>query len=368
MRQLGLAAIVLVGAGGLLSGFSEAVESAAVKIGVPARYVQATPSAHGSIAGGQFRTQRLQVQLTESAAGSATGVARTAATYASGYVVFNHSCPSVNPTCPGAPTKPGYEVCYINPAGGALCYVLQATISCFCGERVPVRARGPGSTFNIAPHSVTYLGWADPWVTVDNPDWITGGTDPTSSPVVQQSDLDAVRTTLAAQLTSDLDAALEAKAQTLHYMVDGAPTLSVSSDVNAGTHASSFQVTISGTLAATAFADADAMATLAGSMTAEVPPGYRLGAAPALIDYQVVDSNAQGEVTVRAKVVGLVLREISAQQLRSMLRGVTPGAAVEAIRSLAPGSNVEIRLSPVTAPLLPMNAGHITIDVVTAGT
>ena len=365
MRVIGLAAIALVLAGALIGGFSVSLEAAAIKISVPARYIEATASAHGAPAGGQFATRRLEVQLTESVQGSATGVARTAATYASGYVVFTHSCAAI-PTCPGAPAQPGYEVCSVNPAGGAWCYVLQATVSCYCGEHVPVRARGPGSTFNKGPHTVTTLGWGDPWVSVDNPAPISGGSDAYSSPIVQQSDLDAVRASLSAQVTDELNAAIQTKAQNLHYLADNSPSLSVSSDLAAGAHSSSFQVTISGSLGATAFADSDAMASLGKSLSAKVPPGYRLGAPPGLIDYRVADFNARGDVTVTADAVGLLLREISAQSLRPRLRGMTPGAAATVIQGLAPGSSIDIRLSPIAAPLLPLNPDRISIEILTA--
>src|SRR5713226_1061672 len=150
-RLIGLAAVVLIAAAaaGNALAFLFFIEAATVRITTPDSYVETTATVHGALTGGQFKTERLQVALTERAHGTATGVAQTAATYATGYVVFNQSyCPPSNYYCPPQPVKSGLGVCRVNPAAGAWCYILQSAVSCYCGERVPVRARGPGSTFN----------------------------------------------------------------------------------------------------------------------------------------------------------------------------------------------------------------------------
>ncbi len=359
---------MLVAASGAGSLFASLffIETAAIRITTPERYVETTPAVHGALTGGQFKTERLQVALTESARGTATGVAQTATTYATGYVVFNQShCPPSN-YCPPPPAKPGYEVCRVNPAGGAWCYILQSAVTCYCGERVPVRARGPGSTFNAPANSVNYVGWVNPYVTVNNPAPIAGGADASSSSVVQQSDLDAVRAALSSQLTADLQSALRQKAQDLHTIADAAPALTVSSDVNAGAHNSTFQVTVSGTLGATTFADADAKALIANALVERVPAGYQLNGPEQIADYQIQTSDPQGDVNVTGRASGYVVPRVSVNSLRSRLRGLDSGAARRLIEAVAPGSAVEIRLGPVPAPLLPLNADHITIVVVAA--
>ena len=364
--RIGLVAVVLVaaaGAGGVF-GFLIFSETAAIRITTPETYIETTAAVRGSLTGGQFRTERLQVALTESANGTATGVTRTAASYATGYVVFNkNSCLPSN-YCPPAPAQPGYEVCRVNPAGGAQCYVLQSAVTCYCGDRVAVRARGPGSIFNAPANSVNYVGWINPYVTVDNPGPITGGANASSSPVVQQSDLDSVRIAVSSQLTADLQSALRQKAQNLHYVADAAPALTVSSDVNAGANSSTFQVTVSGTLGGTAFADPDAKALIASALVEKVPAGYQLTGPEQIADYQIQTSDPQGDVTVTGRASGYVMPRVSVTSLQSRLRGLDSGAARRFIETVAPGSAVEIRLAPAPAPWLPLNADHITILVV----
>jgi hypothetical protein len=367
-RLIGLAAGALVSAAGAGTAFAFlfSIETATIRITTPDRYVETTAEVHGAVTGGQFKTERVQVALTESAQGAATGVAQTAATYARGYVVFNQSYCQPSNYCPPPPAKSGYEVCRVNPAGGAWCYVLQSAVSCYCGERVPVRARGPGSTFNAPANSLTYVGWVNPYVTVDNPAPITGGVDASSSPVVKQSDLDAVRAALSSQLTADLQSALHQKAQNLHYIADAGPALTVSSDVPAGANNGTFQVTVSGTLGATTFADADPQAVIATALLERVPAGYQLNGPARIADYQIQTSDPQGDVNVTGRAIGYVMPRVSVSSLRARLRGLDSGAARRLIEIVAPGSAVEIRLGPVPAPWLPFNADHITIVVVEA--
>ena len=366
---IGLAAVVFLAAAGAENAYAFLFfgEAATVRITTPDSYVETTAAVRGAVTGGQFKTERVEVALTEHAQGAATGVTNTAATYATGYVVFNQSsCPASNYYCPPAPAKPGYEACRINPAGGAWCYVLQSAVTCYCGEKVPVRARGPGSTFNAPANSVNYVGWMSPFLTVDNPAPITGGAGATSSPLVLQSDLDAARAALSSQLTADLQSALLEKVQNLHYIADANPVLTVSSDVGAGAHSSTFQVTASGTLGATAFADSDAKAVIANSLAARVPAGYQLSGAGQVDDYQIQTSDPQGNVTVTGRASGYVTPTASVKLLQSRLRGLDSGAARRLIETVAPGSAVEIRVGPVSVPWLPLNPDHIKIVVVEA--
>src|SRR5260370_2143142 len=72
--RIGLVAVVLVaaaGAGGVF-GFLIFSETAAIRITTPETYIETTAAVRGSLTGGQFRTERLHVALTESANASPT--------------------------------------------------------------------------------------------------------------------------------------------------------------------------------------------------------------------------------------------------------------------------------------------------------
>jgi hypothetical protein len=157
---------------------------------------------------------------------------------------------------------------------------------------------------------------------------------------------------------------LHVEAQGLRYVSDSVPAVVVSSNVVAGARSGTFQVTESGTLGATAFRDADAQRLMERALSDQVPDGFRLGTTPEISDYKIQDSNEQGDVTVTGKASGSLVAKFSIDSLRSNLRGLDIAAARQAIDSVAPGSLVEIRLAPVLAPWLPLNAGHISISIV----
>jgi hypothetical protein len=136
--------------------------------------------------------------------------------------------------------------------------------------------------------------------------------------------------------------------------------------VSAGANSNTFQITASGTLGATAFADADAKAVIANTLVQGVPRGYQLNGPAQIGDYQIETSDPQGNVNVTATVSGYAMRSISVDSLRSSLRGLDSAAARRLIETVAPGSAVEIALAPATAPWLPFNADHITIVVLDA--
>ena len=149
----------------------------------------------------------------------------------------------------------------------------------------------------------------------------------------------------------------------MHVIADGPPAITVTPSVASGARTATFQVTGSGTLSATVFRDSEAQAVIAKSIEGWVPGGFRLNAAPVVTDYQVENSNAKGDVTVTGKATGYLVVNLSVDALRLQLRGLSAGAARDAIEAAAPGSRVEIRMSPLSAPLLPFDTARISISV-----
>jgi hypothetical protein len=323
---------------------------------------------HGALNGGQFETQRLRVALTETMQGRASGVAKTPAKYATGFVVFNHTCFSLLPNTPCQATPPVAAGNVVWNTKGTMTYVLLASVTCFCGESVPVRGYSPGSIGNAAAHTISLYvkpNGFTPFESADNPRQISGGIDATSAAVVMQSDLNAVRATLGARLNADLESALRTRSGELHYMVDS-PTIRTSSDFSAGGRSATFQMMASGSLTATAFADADARSVIAKMLDGEVPSGWRLIAPASIIDYALKAWTTNGDVTITGSANGYVVRQVPTESLPMRLRGLNSHAAFEVIQDVARGSTVELRTAPMSAPWLPLNADHISVVVVPA--
>jgi hypothetical protein len=148
-------------------------------------------------------------------------------------------------------------------------------------------------------------------------------------------------------------------------MVDS-PTIRTSSDFSAGGRSATFQMMASGSLTATAFADADARSVIAKMLDGEVPSGWRLIAPASIIDYALQAWTANGDVTITGSANGYVVRQVPTESLPMRLRGLNSHAAFEVIQDVARGSTVELRTAPMSAPWLPLNADHISVVVVPA--
>jgi len=345
------------------------VESATVRIATHAWTLDSWVTLHGAPTGGQFQTGRVKASLTETATGTATGTARSAGRYATGYVVFAYICPAGGAGCKPPPIGPDYPVCRVpDPSNGVLCYATQVIVTCFCGERVPVRARAPGAAFNVPANALNGVtgNTAIGAISVRNPAPISGGSDGVAVTVVTQTDINSAAAALTTRLRTDLQAALPRATSGQHVVPDGSAPVTVSTSVAAGARASTFEVTATGTLGGTTFRDADVQPLIAESLNHFVPAGFRLRAAPSVSEYRVEDSDQRGNVTVSGKVEGDLVSIFSVDSLRVELRGQDLGVARAIVEAAAPESKVDIRTTPLGLPWLPMNAARISIVVIAA--
>jgi hypothetical protein len=230
-----------------------------------------------------------------------------------------------------------------------------------------VRATTTGAAGNTGKSTVTVINDRSQYPTdlrVTNRSSITGGTEVRSAQVIQQSDFDLVRNSLATTVTASLAAALSTKATQMTYAADGRPTLTLTSDHKVGDRVNSFKITMTGRLGATVFSDADARALMLKIFTARVPAGKQLTSDAVNITWQVQKAGPDGAVTVNATAVGYIAPTVPTTTLRDKLRGLSAAEAKRSIERAVPGSQAEIHISPVVVPFLPLNRDHITITVV----
>jgi Baseplate J-like protein len=233
--------------------------------------------------------------------------------------------------------------------------------------KVSVRATSPGASWNTPANTVTVTGDSGQYpndLHVTNPAAIAGGADAHSAFVIQQSDWDAARSVLTARVTDALDVALKAKAVQMSYIANGPPMLTVFSAHKVGDMVPSFTMTVTGTIAATAFSDAEARALLRSALEAKVPSDQQLTSDAIQITWQILQTGANGDITVLGKAVGFVAPRLATDTLRARIRGLSPADARKSLERAVPGSSVEIRISPVAVLWLPLFAQHISMTVV----
>jgi hypothetical protein len=200
-------------------------------------------------------------------------------------------------------------------------------------------------------------------VTVTNPQPIAGGADATTGPVVQQTDLDRTQLALTAKVAQDLDAAIKAQAEGLGYLADGQPTLNVTSDHKVGDPVATFTMTMTGSLGATAFSLSKADALMRAALTQKVPKGYQLTADPIQTSYQADKPNANGDVTIKGSAVGVLIPNVTAEQLKARIKGLRVDTARHQLELLAPGTTVDMTVKPAV-PWLPVLQDHISLTIV----
>jgi hypothetical protein len=308
-----------------------------------------------------LQTQRIHADVTDSQQGTASTVV-TNPIYASGQVVF-----SCSPACKQAPlTIPqGTLITTAKSLGYSTQAAAMITTTTGSSAPVAVRATAPGAAWNADSNTLTTVANSpDPNLHVTNSAAITGGANPRSAQVIQQSDFDAVRNALTVKVNDELAVALKFNAHGMSFVADGVPVINLTSDHNVGDETPTFTITMTGTSGAVAYSDSQAEALLRSALQAKIPEGDELTDDPIQAVFQIGQPNANGDVSLIGKASGFAIPKLSQQSLRSQIRGLTPAQAARSLQHTAPGSVIEIRISPSAMPWLPVVADHISLTVV----
>jgi hypothetical protein len=332
-------------------------ETATVKLSVPPHRLQADLTINAGPSGPDLSTTHIEAQLTESQQGTAS-TTQVGGSNATGRVVFRCS-----PQCPTGQRMPQGTI-VATPNGIQFATQAPAILTATGQSEVGVRAVQAGAAGNVAASTITII------VTnhsnnlqVSNPSPTSGGVDGRTEQVILQSDLDAVSTALAAKVTDDLNAALKARSPGLTFVLDEPPTLNVSSDHNVGDKVPTFNITIIGSMSATAFSEESAKALLRSALERKVPAGSQLTSDPIVTEYKIVRLSSRGNVTISGSAVGFITPKISSSTLAGQIRGMSVGDARNHLQRAVPGSRVEIKTSPAAAYWLPLITKNIKLTV-----
>jgi hypothetical protein len=335
------------------------METATVKLTVPSSKVSTNLTINGGPNGRDLTTTHIQASVTDSVQVTASTVVVPPA-YASGQEVFTCS------PCPATPIdlKEG-TVVSTAPAANKVHFatLAQAQVSAGKPASVAVRALIPGVGGNVAAKTVTVMDQPITGVTVTNPTATTGGVDSTATQVVAQSDLDVAQALLTTQSTNDLNATLKAQAEGLDYLPDGQPTLTASADHKVGDQVSSFTMTMTATLGAIAFSAGKADALMRAALSKKISKGFQLTTDPIQTAYQIAKPAANGEVTIKGTAVGVVVPNVTADDLRSRIKGMRVDAAKRQLLVLAPGATIDMVVKP-NVPWLPVLQDHIAVTII----
>ena len=332
------------------------METATVKLVVPASKLVANVTMKGGPHGQDLTTTTIVADISDSQQGTASPMT-VPPTLATGQVVFTCSpCSTTATPIPFGTT--------VSTAAGVHYDVGSGEVSAAHPSlTVAAHAFVAGKAGNTAANTVTVIDKPIPNVKVTNPQPFAGGNDATTNQVVQQADLDRVRLELTAKVSQDLDAALKAQAEGLNYLTDGQPTLAVTTDHKVGDQVATFNMTIAATLSAVAFSQAQADLIMRNALDKNLPKKYQLTADPIQTVYQVQKPNANGDITIKGTGTGVMVPNVTAGELKARIRGMRVDAARQQLQLLAPGTTVDISVKP-SVPWLPVLQDHINLTIV----
>ncbi len=319
--------------------------------------------------------QHLDVEVTDTAQGTATGTLPVAPTYAYGQVRFLMVCRPA-PTTPGCqPFTVRSGTVVVSVRGIRYVTTSPATLLPPPGSQTAfasIRAVGFGAGGNTGPGTIMAIEnnplppgpSAQGVLQAFNYSAVSGGADAREAQVIQQSDVDAAREALAARVAYALGTEMMAKAERMTYVVDGSPTLDFTSDHAVGDEATSFTLSVTGKQSAKAFSDTEAKAILQTALRPQILPGYELAPDAIKVSYQFVQTADSPDVVVSASAVGYAVPKVAMSTVRARLKGRSVSDANTLLRQDFPGSSIDIRTKPLALPWLPMVGGNINLTMV----
>ena len=344
-------AVVAAALGSLL-----VMETATIKLTVPASKITASRTITGGQSGRDLTTTRIEASVTDTQLGVATADVVPPA-YAGGQVYFTCTCTSGPATIDqGTVVSTTARVHYATLARVQVSNTAKSAL-------VDIRALVPGVGGNVALNTVTVIDTPITNVTVNNPKPITGGVDATTVQVVHQSDIDLARFALTTKITQDLNAALGAQAGGLSFAADGSPALVVTNDHQVGDKVSTFTMTMTATVGAVAFSESQADALMRTTLNQKIPKGFQLTTSPIQTNYVVQHSGANGDVTLKGSATAAIVPNVSAADLKARIKGMRVDAARKQLEQSAPGATIDIRVKP-SVPWLPLVQDHISLTIV----
>ena len=311
-----------------------------------------------------FPTQVITSTASQTLQGSATGQKQIPATTASGQAVFTLHC--MDPTCLGANLPAGLTVKTADnkefrvPNGkGTAIYGRNGSAT------LPVVAVNTGASSNVAAKTVTIIEGNDhpDELTVTNPQAMAGGADQRVATVIQQSDLDVVKASLATQLNPKVQDDLTSQAKGKHLVPADQPKVDVTTDHQLGEETSTFNLTMTVSATGVVFDNAVVTRLLQDALKAKVPYGSELTGDQAKITFDVAQATNDGNVTLNGHASGYTVIVFSQPAIRAHIKGHSPSSARAFLEGLPNVVDVSLVQNPIGFPWLPLFSSHIRIQI-----
>jgi hypothetical protein len=230
-----------------------------------------------------------------------------------------------------------------------------------------VQAVNPGTTGNVGDHTITSWAPSDPnpydCFTVTNPQATAGGSDPSSTPQMTETDFDAARAQMEQQLHQAIAQVLVAGVQKgekiSESIVYNAPQFNTDHQPNDAVPSFSGTMTVVGE--GDYYIDSDVNKAFQDYLSQRVPNDQQMLTESGIqVTYRLLSATSGGHLTFVGTATAYIAAKIDEAKIRSQIVGRPVEAAKLYLQKLGVKS-VSIKESPMTLPLMPVLANRISI-------
>jgi hypothetical protein len=230
-----------------------------------------------------------------------------------------------------------------------------------------VEAVIPGTTGNVGDHTINQIeDNRYPRLTVTNPQATGGGTDPSTTPQMTESDFDAGRAQLEQEIHQTIAQQIQGAGQPGEKLSDtliyGPPQYTT--DHQPGDKVPSFSGTMTITGEGDFYADADVTAAYKTYLAQHVPNNLQLlTSSPTQVQYRLLSSAKGGFLVFVGTASAYVAPTLDEHQIRAAIVGKPTEQARFYLEKL-PIRSVAIKEEPLALPLMPLLDRRITLAYV----
>jgi hypothetical protein len=326
--------------------------------------IQAQPGKPSSVASAPIRVRVSVVSRSDSQGFKTTGVKQVQLQGAIGQAVYTNGCTHNSPTFY---FKSGQRL--YDPSNQLTFAQTSATVAVDAGKSVTVNIQAvvPGTTGNVGSHVITQIVPNDfTCLTVDNPQATGGGADASSTPQMTETDFDAARAQLEAQLhqaiAQQLAAGVLAGEKLSENIVYNAPQFNTDHQPN--DTAPSFSGTMTVVGEGDYYFDADVTKAFQTYLTLRVPNDQQLLTESGIqTTYRLLSASKGGNLTFVGSATAYIAAKLDEAKVRAQIVGRPVTAAKIYLQSLGVKS-VTIKELPMTLPLMPVLSKRIAIHYV----
>jgi len=311
-----------------------------------------------------IRVRVSAVSRSDSQGFKTTGVKAVQLAPAIGQAVYTNGCTHNSPTFY---FKSGQRL--YDPSNQLTFAQTSSTVAVDAGKSVTVNIQAvvPGLAGNVGSHVITQIVPNDfACLTVDNPQATGGGADASSTPQMTETDFDAARAQLEAQLHQAIAQQLAAGVLTgeklSEFIVYNAPQFSTDHQPN--DTAPSFSGTMTVVGEGDYYFDSDVAKAFQTYLTQRVPNDQQLLTESGIqTTYRLLSASKGGNLTFVGSATAYIAAKLDEAKVRAQIVGRPVTSAKIYLQSLGVKS-VIIKELPMTLPLMPVLSKRIAIHYV----